>query len=139
MAEPTPFDPVAEGWTQLKDQGFGALIGPIWQRLQGNTSLYALLITSAHLNRNDTVHGGVILTLVDHALGHVSSRAQGNQPQATIQLDVQFVAAPRIGDFVVVAGSLVRRTRSLMFMRAEVTIGDRTIAVGTGIWKLIGR
>jgi hypothetical protein len=32
----------------------------------------------------------------------------------------------------------VRRTRSLMFMRAEVMVGSRTIATASGMWKILG-
>jgi uncharacterized protein (TIGR00369 family) len=133
----TRFDPEAEGWTELREPGYAALVGPIWERVEDDRALYALHVTSAHLNRNGTVHGGIILGLIDHALGHVSGRAHG-QKQATVQLDVQFLAAPREGDFVVVCGMIVRQTRTLMFMRADVTVGDRTIAIGNGIWKLLG-
>jgi uncharacterized protein (TIGR00369 family) len=137
MTEPS-FDPEANGWSRLEEPGYASLVGPLWERIEGDRALYALVMTPAHLNRNGTIHGGVILGLVDHALGHISGRATGGLKQATVQLDMQFVAAPRAGDFVVAHGTVVRRTRSLMFMRAEVMVGSRTIATASGMWKILG-
>ena len=138
MTEPPPFDPAAHGWSRLDETGYSELIGPLWRRVEDDDALHGLLAASAHLNRNGTVHGGVLLGLTDHALGHVSGRANDGARQATTQLDMQFLAAAREGDFVVVRGTVMRRTRSLMFMRGEVSVGDRTIAVASGIWKILG-
>ena len=48
------------------------------------------------------VHGGVLTTLLDTALGLASSDAQGGHQQATIGLNVQFLAPVRVGDFITV-------------------------------------
>jgi acyl-coenzyme A thioesterase PaaI-like protein len=59
-------------------------------------------------------------------------------PQATVQLDVQFVEAVQIGEFVEANCRVVRRTRALVFMRAELVVGERIVATANGVWKTLG-
>ena len=56
---------------------------------------------------------------------------------ATVQLNVHFVNAMKIGEFAVVRAELVRATRSLVFMRGIMSVGERVIAAGDGVWKIL--
>jgi acyl-coenzyme A thioesterase PaaI-like protein len=76
--------------------------------------------------------------LADHALGNVARASVDGRATATIQMDVQFVAAGRLGDFLVAQSSVVRTTRSIVFMRGEIHAGDRLIATASGLWKALG-
>jgi uncharacterized protein (TIGR00369 family) len=91
-----------------------------------------------HLNRNGTIHGGVVLGLADQTLGRTSLQATGGLKQATIQLDVQFISAPLEGEFLIARGTVIRRTRSLTFMRGDIMVGDRMVATANGMWKILG-
>ena len=53
-------------------------------------------------------------------------------------LSVQFVGAVRHGEFVVADCEVVRLTRSIIFMRSKVTVGTRTVAIASGVWKIAG-
>jgi acyl-coenzyme A thioesterase PaaI-like protein len=33
---------------------------------------------------------------------------------------------------------IVRRTRSLIFMSADLVVGERVVATGNGVWKTLG-
>jgi len=65
--------------------------------------------------------------------------ANGRQPQATIQLDMHFIDAVRIGEFVEAHCRVVRRTRSVVFMSADLMVGTRLIATASGMWKVLGK
>jgi acyl-coenzyme A thioesterase PaaI-like protein len=45
----------------------------------------------------------------------------------------------QIGEFVEAKCEVVRRTRSLIFMNAELVVGDRVVATAKGIWKALGK
>ena len=132
------YDPDSEGWQKLDEIGYPALMGLIWRKPEAEGALYGLPATPEILNKNGRVHGWALLGLVDHALGHTARYFGIGEKKATIQLDTQFIGAPEDGDFLVARGFLVRRTRSILFMRCEVTVGDRLIATANGIWKLLG-
>ena len=135
---PDPFDPAANGWEPYKDEGFIGLIGPFWVRPWGDSFRYAFLAEDKHHNRRGVVQGGMLMTFADRSMGMTCWYANGSVPQATVQLDMQFVDAVQIGEFVEAHCKVVRRTRSLIFMDAELKVGERVVATAKGLWKTLG-
>jgi len=133
------FDPVTAGWEQRQGQGpFTQLVGPVWVRREAEGSAYAFLAEERHTNSRGVVHGGMLMTFVDHALGWIVWDAVDRMPCATVSLNHQFVAAARPGDWVEMRGRIVRNTRSLVFIHGMMNVGDRTVMVADGIWKKLG-
>lgn len=131
------FRPEAAGWEAFDHSEFLSLVGPVWRRVRDGRTAYGLLVETKHGNRNGVAHGGVITTMLDMALGRTSSAAQGGRPQATISLDVQFLGPVRIGDFAEIEAVIVRQTRSLLFLRGELRVGDEVRGTAQGIWKIL--
>jgi uncharacterized protein (TIGR00369 family) len=134
-----PFDPTAAGWEPCLVEGFVDLVGPIWQQPTGDSCRYAFQAEHKHHNRRGVVQGGMLMTFADFAMGRTSRFANGQKPQATIQLDVHFVAAVQVGEFVEARCTVVRRTRALMFMSAELVVGTRVVATAHGVWRILGQ
>ena len=133
-----PFDPAASGWQKVKAGTFLETIGPIWHRRDADRTLCGLVVTGKHTNRAGFAHGGVLTTLLDSALGLASADAHAGQ-QATIGLNVQFLAAVRVGDFITVECEVVKATRTLMFMQGTLRAGDNICATAQGTWKILRR
>ncbi|MBX6747993.1 MAG: PaaI family thioesterase, partial [Acetobacteraceae bacterium] len=62
----------------------------------------------------------------------------GRKPCTTVQLNTQFIAPVRVGDFVEGRAEVLRTTRSVLFVRGMLTVGDRTVAHADGVWKILG-
>src|SRR4051812_44501008 len=137
--EIAPFDPVVAGWQAYKDEGFIGLVGPFWTKQEGDTHLYAFMAEPKHHNRRGVVQGGMLMTFADRSMGMTCWYANEKQPQATVHLDVHFVDAVQIGEFVEAHCKVVRRTRSLVFMAAELMVGDRVVGTANGVWKTLGK
>jgi uncharacterized protein (TIGR00369 family) len=135
---PAPRDLAADGWQPDDDDGFVALVGPIWRRTSGQTDRYAFVAEPKHHNRRGVVHGGMLMTFADRAIGRACRYANAHQPQATVQLDIHFVDAVQVGEIVEATCRIVRRTRALMFASAELMVGTRVVATAKGIWKTLG-
>ena len=45
----------------------------------------------------------------------------------------------RIGEFVEAHCEVMRVTRSLIFMRSTLMVGDRLVAMASGVWKILER
>jgi acyl-coenzyme A thioesterase PaaI-like protein len=132
------FDPAAAGWEPYTDEGFIGLVGPFWRRAVGDGFAYAFVAQDKHHNRRGVVQGGMLMTFADRSMGMTCWYANGQRPQATVQLDVHFVGPVQIGEFVEAKCRVVRRTRSLVFMVSELVVGDRVVATANGVWKTLG-
>ena len=79
----------------------------------------------------------MLMTFADRALGRNSWRAAGEKPVATVEFNMQFVTAGKIGEVFEIRPEIVRKTSSLVFIRGDVVCGTRTVATATGIWKIL--
>jgi uncharacterized protein (TIGR00369 family) len=140
LGSPSAFDPAREGWIIRNDEpGFMVLIGTLWQRGEGQDLTFGFLAEEKHLNRRGVVHGGMLMAFADQALGLTARELTGGVPQATIQLDTHFIAPAVAGEFISVKAEVVRRTRSVLFMRGTLGVGERSVASSQGIWKVLSK
>lgn len=87
------------------------------------------------------VHGGVMSALVDMAiggaLGTTHDNAGGGGGQATLDMNVSFLAAAGDGDLVA-EGRLLRRGRTVAFGEARISDGaGKLVAVGRATYMLL--
>ena len=54
-----------------------------------------------------------------------------------VQLDTHFVESGKIGEVLTCRPRVVRSTRSLIFVSAEVTVDKRCIAMANGVFKIL--
>ena len=95
-------------------------------------------IQDIHLNPGGITHGGFIMSLMDSGMGTAVFRALGEKARAaTISLDVKFISASKTGDLLLGTAKVLRKTRSLVFMRGEIRCGEQLIATAEGIWKVL--
>ncbi|MGD9507295.1 MAG: PaaI family thioesterase [Geminicoccaceae bacterium] len=117
-------------------EGFIALIGGLWSRDRGGHKEYGFLARSDHRNRNGAVHGGMLMTFADRALGMTARSASGASRSSTVSLTVQFMKPMQIGEFAAMRPGIQRLTRSMAFMAGEVLCHGETIASAQGVWRL---
>ena len=91
------FDPAAHGWERVKAHNFGELIGPVWRK---GDALFGIMTADKHRNHRSMLHGGVLMSFADQAMGMTGRRLTGDKPHATIEMNMQFIAGVKIGDFV---------------------------------------
>jgi acyl-coenzyme A thioesterase PaaI-like protein len=132
--------PDMTGWTRYENPGddFVEHVGPIWIRVEGDVREYAFLPVASHGNPNKVVHGGMLMTFADIALGHPCWVDQGGQATVTASLTLNFVSGARMGELVTCRPEIVRKTRSLYFPRGDLMQGDRCVATAGGVWKIAG-
>lgn len=120
---------------------FAFLLGLEVLEASGGTARVQLPLRPDHLNIGGTVHGGVICTLVDVAVGVACHSLDDGlrRPQATTELGVTFLRAGRVGPVSCLA-RIRRRGRSLAVGEAEVTDGSgRLLALGRATYLVGGQ
>src|SRR5664279_6575489 len=110
----------ASGWSMVETSGFLQLIGPLWQRVVDGEHEYALEAQDKHHNHRGLVQGGVLMTFADRTCGMTARYVSGKPTLATVQMDVHFVEAGKIGEILISKPVVVRSTRSLIFITTEV-------------------
>src|ERR1041384_6101606 len=99
-AKSAPFDPAAHGWETSSAEGFVSLVGRFGMKKLGESYRCGFVAEKKHHNRRGVVQGGMIMTFADRSMGMTAWYANNKQPQATVHLDVHFVDAVQIGEFV---------------------------------------
>lgn len=132
---------LASGWQRVNSTGFVDYAGPFWQRRDGDQVAMGLVIEDHHTNSHlGTVHGGLVMTFADNALGlGVVAALGGALNCSTVSLQTQFVSAAKIGEFIICYPEIVRKTRNLVFVRGLIQVEDRVVATADGIWKVLVR
>jgi acyl-coenzyme A thioesterase PaaI-like protein len=127
----------SDGWTMVETTGFISLVGPLWQRMVDGDPEYALVAQDKHHNRRGLVQGGLLMTFADRACGMMARFISGRPTMATVQLDVHFVDAGKIGETLMARPRVIRATRSLVFVSTEVNANNRTIIMANGVFKIL--
>jgi len=127
----------SDGWSLVEATGIIQLIGPLWQRVVDGEYEYALATQDKHHNRRGLVQGGVLMTFADRSCGMTARFVTGKPMLATVQLDTHFVEAGKIGEILISRPHVVRSTRSLIFVRTEITVDGRCIATANGVFKIL--
>jgi acyl-coenzyme A thioesterase PaaI-like protein len=128
---------ISDGWSIVETSGFLHLVGPLWQRAVNGEHEYALIAEDKHHNRRGLVQGGLLMTFADRTCGMTARYVSGRPTLATVQLDTHFVDSGRIGEILLSKPRVVRSTRSLIFVRTEVTAEKRCIAIASGVFKVL--
>jgi uncharacterized protein (TIGR00369 family) len=137
MTQAQPQDPTLSGWKPRSLEGFFGLVGPLWTRKEENAWAYGFVAEKKHTNQAAIVHGGMLATLVDHALSAIAWEANDRRPCITVQLDVHFLAAVRPGRLVEARGRVVRRTSTLFFMQGNLTVEGEEVAIASAVLKIV--
>jgi uncharacterized protein (TIGR00369 family) len=97
----------------------------------------ALRVEQHHVNTWQLAHGGlmaVLAEMVSSAPGYVA----GGPPVVVIDMSIQFMKAPKLGELIEARGIATRRTRSLVFTRAEAMVGGDLVFTATAVHKIVG-
>src|SRR5690606_35925069 len=116
---PAGFEPVT---VSINPQSFEGHTGPLYHRTDaaGDTAIWGFRAEPRHCNPYGMVHGGMLTTLADTMMGSLVFKAIDGAPCATITLTTDFIGAARAGDWIEGRAELLRRGRSVCFLRSEL-------------------
>ena len=129
----TPALPFTAPGAPTRD-GLAQLLGIEPVEWGGGRSELALLVDERHLRNMPILHGGVLATLLDSALGvAASSVAPANRLTVTAQLNVNFIRPAFPGERLVAVGEVRHSGRQSVVAFGEVrTEGNELVATASG-------
>ena len=94
--------------------------------------------TARHQNQGGSIHGGILMTAIDHILAmHILRQVNPPSRIATIQLNSYFVSRGIAGKFVIARPKIIRRTRDVIFVEGSLLHGNNEFYFARGIWKIV--
>ena len=105
--------PIPPGFHIQRLSPFNALVGPLYERRDGETVSIGLALEQKHTNSRGICHGGVLATLADLALGYAMLAKSGDKGSfVTAHLAVDYAGAARAGDWIESQGRDPARRRA---------------------------
>lgn len=135
-----PSQPPPEAGLIHDETGAQTLLGYVVDVSDGTQGRCWLDVGPQHTNRIGTLHGGIVVCLLDNASGVTGALTvdpSGRAPFMTVSMNTQFIAAGRTGR-VTATGKVVGGGRKLLFIDAELRHEDGTlIATSSGVFKRV--
>jgi uncharacterized protein (TIGR00369 family) len=131
----TPQTP--DGWREMKIGGLIGAIGPLLAQRSGESWRYGLRTAEMHANPLGVIHGGTLTTLLDQTATLIALWLTGQKAVMTVQMDTRFLTPARVGDLIEGDARLRYRTRSMLFLDAQLSVQGRAIADASVIMKLV--
>ena len=111
-------------------------VGPLFQKIEGDSLLLGLRIEERHCNRRGYAHGGLLVTLADLVLGYNLVRAGGSGGGITVNLSTDFAGSARLGDWVEARPDVQKAKGSVAFANCYISVGDKRIVRASGIFHI---
>jgi len=132
---------IPEGYKEAKGP-YARHIGPLLYkketRADGSVQGWVgVLLQPHHIGGNERGHGGLLLTLLDEALGMNAVWHRDRTPAVTVSLQTNFIAATLPGEFLCATAEVVQSTATLAFVEGKAWCGSRLVGTASGVWKYL--
>lgn len=132
---------VPEGYEPLRrESAFVKLIGPVYQKTTAECLQLGLRATDKHCNMRGDIHGGVVSSLADIALGYNIAFLQDPPISAvTATLTVDYVGRISIGDWLEVNVDIQKLGGRLAFANCFFLVGDARVARANAVFSILDK
>ena len=116
------------------------LIGPLYSRGDGADLVIGLRVAQKHCNARGTVHGGILATLADVALGYTMAFA--STPPAglvTASLSLDFAGTAKVGDWLETRVDIQKQGNRLSFGNCYITSNEQRIVRASAVFLVAGQ
>lgn len=116
------------------------LIGPLYSLGEGKNLVLGLRAEAKHCNARGTVHGGMLATLADVALGY--TMAFSSEPPAglvTANLSLDFAGTAQAGDWLEARVDIQKQGSRLSFANCYILAEGERIVRASAVFLVAGR
>lgn len=123
---------------RMIDNPYWDLIGLNEIELKDGTSIIELPIKHEITQRRGTVHGGVLASMIDAAVG-ASIRSLSLDSQATVELKINYIR-PAMGEKLIGKGTVINKGKTLAVGEAKIFNDDgKIVASGTATYMIFSK
>ncbi|WP_419912511.1 PaaI family thioesterase [Hoeflea sp.] len=132
-------DEIPAGFQVLsRSSPFIDMAGPLYYQVTDDGLLIAFRAEEKHCNSRGFVHGGMLSTAADIALGYSAGDfPDGNRAMVTTSITIDFAGSARLGDWVVFKTDVQKVGRMVAFANTYAHVGEKRIARASGIFSVL--
>ena len=113
---------------------------PLYSRRTDDAVIIGLRLAKPHTNGRGLIHGGLIATLADNAMGHSCAQVMGGVSSlVTIGLAVDFVGAAQVGQWLAVETDVIKTGSTICFAQSFIKADDIVIARANATFRVVPR
>lgn len=111
------------------------LIGPVYSRGEGGQRVLGLQVAEKHCNTRGTVHGGILATLADVALGYTMALAS-DPPRnlITAHLSLDYAGNAKVGDWLEARVDIQKQGGRLAFANCYIFVKEERIVRASAVF-----
>jgi uncharacterized protein (TIGR00369 family) len=130
---------VPPGFVMLEStSNFHELVGPLYEFRDDASHRIGFVVAEKHRNRRGIVHGGMICTLADFAMGHAASLASSTPRKlVTVNLSIDFAGNATVGDWIEAHVDVMRPGTRVAFVNCFIYHGGERIARSSATFQIL--
>jgi uncharacterized protein (TIGR00369 family) len=116
---------------------FNKHLGIKFEKIEEDSMVCSIKITTSHLNVNNSVHGGVFFSILDSVMG-ATIRTVVNQPIVTVNMSINYFAPLMNGEEMMATAKILQLGNSIV--TAEGLVEDSkgsVVAKSIGTFKIM--
>ena len=130
---PAGFEPIQRA------SPFNTLVGPLFTKGEGAERTIGLRAAEKHCNSRGIVHGGLLATLADLALGYtIAYLSEPPRSAVTASLTIDYAGSAKVGDWLEVRTDVQKSGGRLTFANCYVHVGEARIVRASAVFASSG-
>ena len=111
---------------------------PLYSRKTEKAVMIGLRLAKPHTNSRGLIHGGLIASLADNAMGYSCAQAMGwTASLLTVSLAVDYVGTARIGQWLAVECDVIKTGSTICFAQSLIKADNMAIARANGTFRVL--
>ena len=120
------------------NQGFMKYLGGLsLNKIDDTNYKFSVEVKEIHLNTGKIAHGGFLSSIADTGMGTAAHQVAGNKRCVTISLDLKFITAAKLGDKLSGKVTILKKTKTLVFISCKISNNKDLVTSASGIWKIL--
>src|SRR5687767_13417647 len=115
-------------------------IGPLYNTGSGASLVIGMRVHEKHTNARGTLHGGVLASIADIALGYgLATSTSPPTSMVTANLSVDFAGSAQIGDWIETTLDIQKVGSRMAFANVYFGVGGERIARASGVFLVLSK
>jgi uncharacterized protein (TIGR00369 family) len=111
---------------------------PLYAKRTEKAVILGLRLAKPHTNGRGLIHGGLIASLADNAMGYSCALATNwTTSFVTVSLAVDYVGSAEIGQWLAVESDVIKTGRTICFAQSLITADDAVIARANATFRVV--